>query len=169
MRHVCGEWCDCEPFAMGVSASKPKPDPEHEVPDLHDRLIGHCAEDCRRALEEGRLQVETPTHCVDMSQSSVPYIGAGQDVRSAVHPWGGSDVGEPYFELRFEVDTVDVSFYEELVDHGCLEGPLVLHGDMHLWRMDVPITDVQFTPTMDDGFETSMEVKWYEAEAICFR
>jgi hypothetical protein len=163
--HACGEWCDCEPLEMTITASE-------KVPPIEKRQINHCYKDCKRALEDGRLKVETPTLCVDMSRSSVTFIGVGRETEQLFVPGSlePQTHGNPYVELEFDMLVEETNFFEDLNDHVVLEGPLVLHGDIHLWRMDTQVCDLEMMQDVGtDQLDLSFNGKWYEAEPIGWR
>lgn len=132
----CDVRWDWEEWADGVE-KLPDPDPQHEVADLEQRKIGHAYLDIIHAIEDGRFAVETPRVHAGKTTFQRVDVSLERDTQQH-HGWNrlaGVSVGPPYLTMTLEWEPDDHTLLEDLRQHGALEGPCVLHGQMHLWRM----------------------------------
>jgi len=128
---------DWEEWADGVQ-KLPDPDPQHEVTDLAERLIGHAHVDIMHAIEHGTFAVETPRVHVrkDHFDSIDWYIQRETEEHHGRNGLCGVSVGPPYLGIKLQWSPDDTDLLDDLSAHARLEGPCILYGDMHLWRMD---------------------------------
>jgi predicted RNA-binding Zn-ribbon protein involved in translation (DUF1610 family) len=162
----CDVRWDWEEWADGVQ-KLPDPDPQHEVADLENRLIGHAYRDIMHAIEDGAFAVETPRGHVRESTFERVDISLERDVNEH-HSRDGLaavSVGTPYITMKLEWSPADTNLLDDLAAHARLEGPCVIHGQMHLWRMDEPLGQVQ-SWVMRDGTSPAAEAEfsWHAVE-----
>jgi hypothetical protein len=139
------ECADCdvrwswEEWADGVE-KRPDPDPQHEAADLDTRQLCHAHRDIVHAVENNRFAVETPRVHVEDSAFDRVDIAISRDTQE-YHSWDHEraiSFSPPYLDVTVEWTASNGQHYglvQDLRAHGALEGPCILYGDMHLWRM----------------------------------
>lgn len=164
----CDVRWDWEEWADGVE-KHPDPDPQHGVADLPERKLKHAHRDIHHALEGDRFHVETPR--VWTPQDTFQYCDWGlQRDSETYHGYNGLagvSYGPPYLVLELGWEADDWRLLEDLRQHGELEGPCILYGDMHLWRMDEQMM-CDLTAAHRGG-EATAEFSWRAVEEVGWR
>jgi len=168
----CDVRWDWEEWADGVE-KLPDPDPQHQASDLERRKIGHAYMDIMGAIEGGRFQVETPRVHVGKDTFDNLDWGIERDTERHHSRTGlcGVSVGPPYLTISMEWSPEDHTLLEDLRQHGALEGPCILYGDMHLWQMEEQYGHKVQAWVNTDGSEpaASAEFEWHAVDDIGWR
>lgn len=140
----CDVWWDWNEWANGVE-KRPDPDPEQEMAPLSERKLYHARRDILHAIEDGRFRVETPRVVVGNGHFENIEWSIERDVQEY-----GSISGEiavsahkPNLEIELRWENPSEELVEDLIAHAKREGPCILYGDIHLWRMNEQFGTVQ--------------------------
>lgn len=159
-----------EEWADGVE-KRPDPDPQHQVSDLEIRHIKHAYEDIHTAIEEGRFEVETPRVHASKDTFEQVNIAIERDVEH-LH-FNDTRTSPPYLTVELEWDALDDEdwlLWKDLRAHGAIEGPCILYGQMHLWRMEKQRgKNVESSVPIDGQARCNVEFEWHRVEPIGWR
>lgn len=160
-----------------MDPAPPDPDPEHQAEDLSERLIGHAHVDIMRAIEQGAFAVETPRVHVGKDHFERINWGIKRDTKRRAVGRGDFDqqYGDvvstaPYLTATLEWSPDEMLLLEDMLEHSRFEGPCIIYGEMHLWRMDEQLGRVQ-SWIQRDGTDPSARatIEWRSVEPIGWR
>lgn len=158
-----------EPAPKPKAEPSPSPDLQQQVPDRETRVLGHAYTDILRAVEDGCFAVETPR--VHVEQTDLQAIDIGME-RDTKHVMGDIQTTPPYIVLGIDWN-IDRErgrdLFSDLRKHAAVEGPCMLYGDMHVWRMEQPSPRKIELGAPHGGEETawgSAEIEWRKVEPV---
>lgn len=98
-----------------------------------DRLVRLCNRDIRRAVEEGRFIIETPTRSVEQSELRGLEIRRRQPTETVwQHGQPETVAGPPLLGLEFGLPMNYESVMNDLAE---FETDTIVYGDLHVWRL----------------------------------
>lgn len=142
------------------------------VDDLSIRKIRHCVRDLWNAVEQGSFAVETPRVYAEQDTFHSVTISIERDKQEHYSRMTlqGVSMGSPYITMDLEFDTSTELLGVDLREHLSYEGPVVLYGQMHLWRMDKQAGRMDLgSASIGEPIEVDARLEWREVEEAGWR